>query len=190
MMRIEIHEGLASRAVHTGWIARALPDVGDPELRSALLASERFSRRIADSILGDPVSVEHVEPSVDFCKLVRQLDDDLLVRIGQIWLAPQLAPHLIDPKGRADLGIEDRIVLQSILKYRGHASMPVVEFTAPPDYPAEGARCIAAWLEMQAFPAASRLRLCFEPSLSTDEDDANRAALLDALLSDDGFMAG
>ena len=97
VMRIEIHEGLASRAVHAGWIARALPDVGDPELRSALLASERFSRRIADSILGDPVSVEHVEPSVDFCRLVRQLDDDLLVRIGQIWLAPQLAPHLIDP---------------------------------------------------------------------------------------------
>ncbi|MEJ6402712.1 hypothetical protein [Yoonia sp. 2307UL14-13] len=193
MTRVEIHPSLPSMPLHPGWQDKMLADIGNAKLRDAVLGDERFATRIIADLLDDLdcAILSETGPVLETTKQVAErLENVSLIRIGQIWLAPLLAPRLISPEGRTALGIDDRSQLRFILKYQDHTDLSEKDHAGlSADYANEGAICIAAWLAHTSDATANRLKLCLPPDLiDRKAHDPARAKLIETLCSDAEFL--
>lgn len=193
MAVVTIHVGAKPRPVHPAWLQDVLADISNPDLRGAILNSKRFAERITGLLLGGRAATIPLPPADPALKrLAKVLGDDFLYRLGQLWLAPVLAEHVISPKGRIWPGLNDRHLLCLVLKYRNHAPRNAMGPMLPePDFFLEGVNCVRIWLqEHNEKQISQRLTLILPPQSTEISSPDARLSFLDKALSDPDVTEG
>lgn len=191
MTEIVIYPGTRTQSLHPSWEAQVLRDVGQSDLRGAILANDRFADRIVADLLGEAADDFYTDdlPVSDLGSakhLLEAISPKFLARLGRLWVSPALIGQLLSADGRAKYGIIDRADLKLLIDYQNHCSPVIIGQVEPGfNYYEEGAACVLAWCTAQSIPMASRVSVILPLETSfTPQSASARVHFINLVLAD------
>lgn len=191
MAQFQLNSGSPFHDIHPDWMAKWGNDITDPKLKEAIWADSRFSSRICDRTLGKQAKLPDVN-EVDVSEnttlnfVLEQPQGALLLDLGIRWLAPVIAPNVLNRGDRNKVGKLSRDQMKIILEYKDHVAPDTINAMPDPQtYQLEGSICIDAWLSSFSDVAATRAKLAFSPvAPSPSNQTKHRVAICNRTFSD------
>ena len=191
MAQFQLNSGSSFYDIHPEWAEKWGIDITDPKLKEAIWIDSRFSHRICDRILGKQTEFSDVveadlSENLKLDLVLEHSQEAILLELGIRWLAPIVAPNVLNRGDRNKVGELNRDQMKTILEYKDHVTPDVIDaMPDPQNYHIEGLICIDAWLSSFCSATATRAKLAFPPAIpSASSQRRHRVAICNRALSD------